>query len=103
MTRTVIWSRDALDDITAQVDYISVDNPSAAQRVARAIQDTVSALSTIPAGRPGRVAGTYEKSVSRLPYIIAYSISTNGEIETLAIVRVIHSARDWPTGKWPKA
>lgn len=103
MTRTVIWSRDALDDLKAQMAYISIDNPSAAQRVARAIQDAASALSITPTGRPGRVAGTYEKSVNRLPYIIAYSISTNGDSETLAIVRVIHSSRDWPTGKWPKA
>ena len=27
-----------------------------------------------PKGRPGRVAGTYEKTVSGLPYVIAYEL-----------------------------
>lgn len=102
MTRTVIWSRNALDDLKAQVAYIAADNPSSAQRAARAILDAASALGTIPTGHPGRVAGTYEKSVLRLPYIIAYAISASADGETIAIVRVIHTARDWPAEQWPK-
>lgn len=102
MTRAVIWSRNALDDLKAQIAYIAADNPNSAQRVANAIMDAAWALGTIPTGRPGRVAGTYEKSVLRLPYIIAYAISANADSETIAIVRVIHTARDWPAEQWPK-
>ena len=45
--------------------------------------------------------GTYEKSVTGLPYILAYAITQAGDEETVAIVRVIHTARDWSAEKWP--
>jgi toxin ParE1/3/4 len=101
--RPVNWSRSALDDLKAQVAHIAAENPAAAQRVFDAIRATASALSDIPTGRPGRVTDTYEKSVTRLPYIIAYAITSSPAGEAIAIVRVIHTARDWPTGQWPKA
>ncbi len=103
MKRPVVWSRSALDDLKAQVAYIAAENPDAAQRVATTIKDAASALATIPTGRLGRVAGTYEKSVTRLPYIIAYAISISLTGEAIAIIRVIHAARDWPAGQWPKS
>lgn len=52
-------------------------------------------------GRPGRVSGTYEKSVSRLPYIIVYMIEQGQADETIVILRVIHTSRDWPDDSWP--
>lgn len=97
MTRSVVWSRDALDDLKAQLAFIAADNPEAARRAADALRDAASGLGRAATGRPGRVAGVYEKSVAGLPYVIAYTI---GE-ETLGIVRVIHTARDWPKGQWP--
>jgi plasmid stabilization system protein ParE len=53
-------------------------------------------------GRPGRVGGTYEKPVTRLPYIIAYAIDLVAGRETVVILRVIHGARDWQLDEWPK-
>lgn len=103
MKRPVIWSRAALDDLKTQVAYIAAENPAAAQRVADGLRAAALALSEIPTGRPGRLVDTYEKSVPRLPYIIAYTITAAGVEEAIAIVRVIHTARDWPTGQWPKA
>ena len=102
MKRRTVWTRAALDDFKAQVAYIAAENPAAAQRVADMIKDAASALSEIPTGRPGRVSGTYEKSVTRLPYIIAYAITASGAGESVAIIRVIHTARDWPDEQWPK-
>ena len=90
MTRRVVWSRDALDDLKAQLAYITADNPDAARRVADALRDVAAALGRTPTGRPGRVAGVYEKSVGTLPYVIAYAVDD----ETLAILRMIHTARD---------
>jgi plasmid stabilization system protein ParE len=52
-------------------------------------------------GRPGRVAGIYEKSVTRLPYILVYAITQAGGEEAVAIVRVIHTSRDWTAERWP--
>jgi len=101
--RPVIWSQSALDDLKAQVTYIAAENPAAAQRVANAIGTAAAALSDIPTGRPGRVANTYEKPVRSLPYIIAYAISPSPTGEAIAVLRVIHTARDWPDEQWPKA
>lgn len=102
MKRPVVWSRSALDDLKAQVTYIAAENPAAAQRVADMIMASALALSDIPTGRAGRVIDTYEKPVTRLPYIIAYVITSSPTGESISIVRVIHTARDWPAEQWPK-
>ena len=52
-------------------------------------------------GRPGRVSGTYEKSVTRLPYIIAYELRDVAGRESVVIVRVIHTSQDWQPEEWP--
>ena len=101
MSRPVRWSIEALNDLADQVSYIARDNPAAARHVADAIDRTALALGEMPTGRPGRVTGTYEKSVTRLPYILAYAITQEGGEEAVAIVRVIHTSRDWPAENWP--
>jgi toxin ParE1/3/4 len=55
----------------------------------------------MPTGRPGRVTGIYEKSVTRLPYIIAYQLRSISGRESIVIVRVIHASRDWRPEEWP--
>lgn len=102
MSRAVSWSTDALADLAAQVSYIATDNPSAALRVANTIDKTALALGDMPSGRPGRVTGTYEKSVTGLPYILAYVLTQVGGADAVAIVRVIHTSRHWPAGTWPE-
>jgi plasmid stabilization system protein ParE len=52
-------------------------------------------------GRPGRIGGTYEKLVARLPYIIAYAVTKEAGREVVSILRVIHTSRDWSDEKWP--
>lgn len=98
--RRVVWSRDARDDYLAILRHIAADNPDAAEQVAEAIARTGNALGDFATGHPGRVAGTYEKSVARLPYILAYALA-DGE-QTVAILRVIHAARDWRADHWPE-
>jgi toxin ParE1/3/4 len=102
VTRPVQWSRDALDDLKSQIAWIVAENPVAAQRVAERIRTTCSALGEMPTGRPGRVAGTYEKSVTRLPYIVAYALTRKAGREVVSILRVVHTARDWPDEEWPR-
>ena len=102
MSRPVRWSVEALDDLADQASYIAHDNPAAARRVADAINRTALALGDMPTGRPGRVTGTYEKSVTGLPYILAYTITQTGGEEAVAIVRVIHTARNWRNEGWPE-
>jgi plasmid stabilization system protein ParE len=102
VTRPVQWSRAALYDLRAQVAWIAAENPAAAHGVAARIRATGVALGEMATGCPGRVAGTYEKSVPRIPYIIAYALTRKGGREAVSILRVIHTARDWPDEEWPR-
>lgn len=102
MRRPVRWSTDALADLTDQLAYIASENPTAARRVADALDRTALALGNMPSGRIGRVTGIYEKSVTGLPYVIAYALMLHDGAETVSIVRVIHTSRDWPDKGWPQ-
>jgi plasmid stabilization system protein ParE len=99
--RPVTWSREALDDLKEQVVFIAQDNPAAARRVADRIRDAGNALGSMATGRPGRVIGTYEKPVRRIPYVIAYDLRRISGREHVVVLRVIHAARDWPAEEWP--
>ena len=99
--RRVIWSADARRDYLDILRYIAADNPLAAERVADAIEQAGNGLGEFATGRPGRVTGSYEKSLARLPYIIAYELRDMEGRESVVIVRVIHTSRDWPAEEWP--
>ena len=82
--------------------YISERNPVAADRVSRRFLETIGALARLPTGRPGRVAGTHEKVVAGLPYIVAYELGTDLDgSEAVYLLRIIHAARDWRRDRWP--
>ncbi len=97
--RRIDWSPDAekdLDEITA---FIGADNPYAARRVGEQLVAAIDKLAFMPAARAGRIAGTFEKLVRGLPYIIAFELPDK---DTLRVLRIIHGARDWPAGEWPE-
>lgn len=92
--RALEWREAARADLLAIVDYISDDNPDAAQRLKDEIEDKVSKLRDRPKiYRPGRVAGTREM-VIRPNYIVVYA----EDDRAVAILRVLHAARQWPPG-----
>lgn len=97
--RRVVWSEQARADYLATIRHIADDDPDAAERVGRAIHKTGEQLGEFATGHSGRITGTYEKSVRRLAHIIAYALADNGR--TVAILRVIHTARDWREDSWP--
>jgi plasmid stabilization system protein ParE len=99
MKRDVIWAPKALRDLGEQMSFIAADSQPAARLVRDRIHAAVERLAERPMGRPGRVSGTYEKSVLKTHYIIAYELPDE---RRLHILRVIHSSRDWPVGQWPK-
>ena len=101
MTKPVQWLHDALDDLRRQLRHIARDDPDAAYRVVDQLEAAASQLGEHPTGRPGRVPGTYEKSVPRLPYIISYALATIEGRDIVTILRVVHTAQDWPKGGWP--
>ncbi|CAM4405151.1 type II toxin-antitoxin system RelE/ParE family toxin [Palleronia rufa] len=102
MTRRINWSREALDDLKGEVAYIAADNPRAAQQVSDTLTRTAAALSDMPTGRPGRVTGTYEKTVTGLRYIIAYALTGDPDHGVVTILHVIHTSRDWQPESWPR-
>ena len=93
----VEWSSDALDDFNDAVAYLAQRDPRVALLIANRVDAACDALAERNTGRPGRVRDTFEKSVPRTPYIVAYAIRG----DAVTILRVIHAARDWPANEWP--
>ncbi len=88
------WTNKALDNLDAAVEYIAADNPTAANKVAQKIWNSVQLLKKQPGlGRPGRVANTRELVITGLPYIVPY-MEKDGFI---VVLRIMHSSIKWPT------
>jgi toxin ParE1/3/4 len=86
------WREAARADLLAIVDYISDDNPEAAQQLKEEIEAKVAKLAEHPKlYRPGRVAGTREMVVRR-NYVVVYA----EDARAVSILRVLHAAQQWP-------
>ncbi len=82
----------AVADLMAIVDYISDDNPDAAQALKEDIEAKTSRLRENPRlYRIGRVEGTREMVV-RSNYLVVYA----EDARTVTILRVLHAAQQWP-------
>lgn len=77
----VVWTPEAQQDRADVWDYIAADNPQAAARLARH-----SML-----GRPGKIPGTREL-IPHESYRVVYEIDG----ETVWILTLVHTARQWP-------
>jgi toxin ParE1/3/4 len=89
----IVWTRPALRALEAIGDYISAENPTAAERTVRRIRERVNELDAQPhLGRPGRTADTRELVVPGTPFIVPYRVRDN-HVEVLS---VFHGARKWP-------
>lgn len=86
------WRDAARADLLAIVDYISDDNPDAAQRLKDDVEAKAAKLPEHPKlYRPGRVAGTREMVV-RTNYVMIYT----EDACAVSILRVLHAAQQWP-------
>ena len=90
----IIWAEPAAQDLENIGIYIFQDNPKAAiETVLRILELVETLLVENPAiGRAGRVFGTRELVLSNLPYILVYQVHDN----TIGILRVLHTSRQWP-------
>ena len=90
----IVWSPEAIEDLVSLRAYIAEDNAAAAQRVVRHIIHNIEQMlpDNPQIGRAGRVPGTRELVVPRIPYIVPYRIQR----ATIQILRVYHGARRWP-------
>ena len=87
----LVFSEPAAHDLEGIIDYIALDDPGAAERVYRAVLDAAKNLTEFPEmGRTGRLPGTRELTLPRLPYLIVYQVSPS----VVTILAVFHGARD---------
>ncbi len=86
------WTHAASGDLDSVEQHIGRANPSAAIEIVLEIIRHVGMLAEHPGlGRPGRVEGTRELVIARLPYVVAYL--HRGDTGT--VLRVLHGAMKW--------
>lgn len=91
----VRWRPAAEVDRDRIIDYIAQDDPVAAIDLGDAIDRRVAELPKYPKlYRVGRVKGTREMVVHP-NYIVVYRIVRSA----IEILRVLHSAQQWPPGR----
>lgn len=94
MDRQVQWEDEALDDLRQLVEFIALDNPTAAQRLGMAVVDKVQQLAAQP--RMGRrYAAIKEVEVREVP-VPPYRIFYRVETQRVVVLAVWHGARDEP-------
>ncbi|MBW6423520.1 type II toxin-antitoxin system RelE/ParE family toxin [Rhizobium sp. XQZ8] len=91
----VIWTPEAEQDRLDIWDYIAADNLDAAVRMDKLFSASAGRLGAHPElGKPGRIAGTRELIPHR-SYRLVYEI----ERETIWILTLVHTAREWPPAR----
>ena len=86
------WSKAARADLLSILDYISDDDPDAAERLIAEIELKASRLPERPElYRKGRAPGTREMVV-RPNYLFVYAVRE----QAVRVLRVLHVAQKWP-------
>lgn len=86
----VRWSKRALADLRHFHDWLAtIENAKPRQTIGRIRKAALDLERLGDIGRPGKIAGTRERSVPGAPYVIAYEI--NGE--NARIIAVYHTAQ----------
>ena len=96
----VRWTDPAQTDFLEILGDIARDSPAAAERVGQRLLSAIDALAAQPRlGRPGRIAGTRELVIPRLPYVAIYRIvdAAHAATSRVEVLRVLHGARRLPT------
>ena len=95
MLHRLEWKKQARHDLIKIVEYIAEDNPDAADKLADDIEGKAQGLRERPElYRAGRKRGTREMVVHP-NYIVIYRVRK----ESVEILRVKHTAQQWPRTK----
>jgi addiction module RelE/StbE family toxin len=91
---TLLFTPEARADVEQLHAYIARRQaPARAHKVASSIRVAINRLLVFPhMGRPGRVAGTRELVLPRLPYVVIYLVQGDDVI----LQRVLHTSQQWP-------
>lgn len=90
---SIVWLPAAVQALDREYDYLAAKNPQAARAVFSRIVAVVRRLADFPhSGRAGQIAGTRELVIPGLPYLLIYRVHA----DQVEILRVFHTARDWP-------
>ncbi len=88
----IIWSAQAEQNLADIVEFVALDNLNAALELDVLLQNAAEGLRVFPhQGKPSRVPGTREL-VAHEHYILIYALA----VETIHILAVLHSSRQWP-------
>lgn len=88
----VAWTGPARADLLGVINHIRRDNPAAAVAMAETLEAKAELLADHPKlGHRGRRRRTRE-FVAHARYILIYSVTPTA----VRILRVMHTARDWP-------
>jgi addiction module RelE/StbE family toxin len=88
----LIWTTPALKNLSEAHDYIEIDNPGAAKRMATRIESAVNRLRMFPQiGRPSQRPKTRELVIAGTPFIAVYTVQE----EQVFILAILHGARNW--------
>jgi addiction module RelE/StbE family toxin len=88
----VRWTPEAEQDRIEIIEYIAGDNPRAAWRMDELFGEAAARLTGFPhIGRTGKIAGTREL-IPHENYRLVYQI----EDETVWVLTLVHTSRQWP-------
>jgi toxin ParE1/3/4 len=88
----LVWTKSARADRREVFEYIQADSPRAAAKMDLIFTEKAAILTKFPEiGRLGRVSGTRELLAHR-HYFLIYRIRGN----TVQILRLLHTSRQWP-------
>lgn len=94
----IVWLEKAIVDRDGQLDYIGERNVTAAIGQGDHIEAQVNMLADFPnMGRAGKRKATLELVIDKTPFIAVYRVKPR--LERVEILRLLHSAQQWPPKK----
>ena len=96
MAFPIIWSDTAVEDLKEIVNYISLNNPHAAARLADRILAHIEAASALPLSNRAvpEIADDSIREAILKPYRIIYQVDNDRNI--IHILRIWHASRGTP-------
>jgi len=87
------WTPNAAEDLESIYLYLCEHRPAWAQSTIRSLYDAARSLRTMSdRGRIGKISGTRELVLDRMPYLVVYRV--NGQV--VELIHINHTSQDRP-------